>query len=170
MTLSELKTGLFGYKKASVYQYITSLEEQFSAKLVEKDAAMKQAAEQYQEKIQRLEEEVERLRKQCDIQREEQSVISGAILQAQRYAQEIRQEVQQEQQDARHRLEEASAEQTRQLEAYRSQIRAIRAAFEATLQEMDGTAQQLEREMEKVLEEQPKHNLTLFSRKPEPVA
>lgn len=37
MKAEELKTGLWGFKKFSVYQYITSLEESFSSKLLEKD-------------------------------------------------------------------------------------------------------------------------------------
>ena len=37
MTIKELKTGLFGYQKVGVCQYITDLEEQFAARLAEKE-------------------------------------------------------------------------------------------------------------------------------------
>ena len=86
MTLDELRSGFFGYQKASVYRYITSLEEQFSFKLVEKDAAAKRAAEQYQEKINQLEQELQAVREQCETQKNEQMVIAHTLLDAQRYA------------------------------------------------------------------------------------
>ena len=49
MTLGELKSGFFGFKKASVYQYITSMEEKFSSMLTAKDEEASKAAEQYQQ-------------------------------------------------------------------------------------------------------------------------
>ena len=55
MKAEDLKTGFFGYQKASVYQYITTLEEQFSAKLMEQDAAHKAETEQHVQKIRQLE-------------------------------------------------------------------------------------------------------------------
>lgn len=36
MKLDQLKKGFWGYKKASVYEYITMMEEEFSEKLAEK--------------------------------------------------------------------------------------------------------------------------------------
>lgn len=41
MNLDQLQTGFFGYKKFSVYEYITMMEEEFSTKLSEKDATYK---------------------------------------------------------------------------------------------------------------------------------
>ena len=36
MKLDQLKKGFWGYQKASVYEYITMMEEEFSEKLAEK--------------------------------------------------------------------------------------------------------------------------------------
>lgn len=36
MKLDQLKKGFWGYKRASVYEYITMMEEEFSEKLAEK--------------------------------------------------------------------------------------------------------------------------------------
>ena len=62
MHLDQLKKGLWGYRKDSVFQYIASQEEVFSQKLLEKDAQAEGAARQYQERIQALEEENRKLR------------------------------------------------------------------------------------------------------------
>lgn len=170
MTLAELESGFFGYKKASVYQYITNLEKEFSAKLVERDEEMKKAVEQYQQKIQQLEEELSKVRAQYEAQQEAQSVISSALIQAQRYADVIKHEAEQEQREAQRRFEAATAEQTRELDGYCSQIRNLRESFAAMLREMDDTMDQLEQQAERILEEKPEPKLTLFSRKTEPVA
>ena len=37
MNLDNLQKGFFGYKKSSVYEYISSMEEEFSERLLEKD-------------------------------------------------------------------------------------------------------------------------------------
>ena len=55
MKAEELKTGLWGFKKFSVYQYITSLEESFSSKLLEKDEENRAALVREQQRAQELE-------------------------------------------------------------------------------------------------------------------
>lgn len=67
MKTDELKTGFWGYKKFSVYQYINTLEEQFSAQLLEKDRESREALEQEQQREQmlaRYDERLSRLRGQ----------------------------------------------------------------------------------------------------------
>ena len=61
MRLEELQTGLFGYRKYSVYRLIVSMEEKFSAELLEKDAQNARAMEEAQAKISALEEELKTL-------------------------------------------------------------------------------------------------------------
>ena len=134
MTLDELRSGFFGYQKASVYRYITSLEEQFSSKLVEKDAAAKRAAEQYQERINQLEQELQAVREQCETQKNEQMVIAHTLLDAQRYAEQMKQESAQKQQEAQRCLDEQVAEKNRELERYRSQVQELRKLFLSTEQ------------------------------------
>ncbi len=170
MTLDELRSGFFGYQKASVYRYITSLEEQFSSKLVEKDAAAKRAAEQYQEKINQLEQELQAVREQCETQKNEQMVIAHTLLDAQRYAEQMKQESAQKQQEAQRCLDEQVAEKNRELERYRSQVQELRKLFLSMLKEMDGTASQLEEKIQTVQADCPDQNLALFHRKAGPVA
>lgn len=170
MTLSDLKTGFFGYKKASVYQYITDLEEQFSTKLVEKDEELKKVVEQYEQKLQRLEEELSEARKQFEAKKNEQGVIADALIEAQRYAQQMRQEAEEKRREAQQSLEEETARQNQALERYRDQIRQLREAFAAMLNEMDAAANHLEHKAETTQAESPEPNLSLFRRKTGPVA
>ena len=55
MNLDNLQKGFFGYKKSSVYEYISSMEEEFSERLLEKDEDTKKKEEEYKEKIRQLE-------------------------------------------------------------------------------------------------------------------
>lgn len=170
MTLDELKRGFFGYQKASVYRYITSLEEQFSNKLVEKDEAAKKAAEQYQEKIHSLEQELQAVREQCETQKSEQMVIAHTLLEAQRYAEVMKKETAQKQQEAQQRLAEQITAKNRELALYLSQIENLRKEFLSMLKEMDSTADQLEKKLQDVQADCPDQNLSLFHRKAGPVA
>ena len=64
MKLDQLKKGFWGYKKASVYEYITMMEEEFSEKLAEKVTEQKTQEEQYRTQIAALEKELNQYHKQ----------------------------------------------------------------------------------------------------------
>lgn len=170
MTLSELKSGFFGYRKTSVYQYITSLEEQFSSKLMEQEAQARKDAEQYQQRIQQLEEELAAIREQYETQRSQQLVVADTLLDAQRWAGQLRQEAEEQRQQASQQLEEEVGRQNRELERYRAQVQALREAFRSTLQELDGQAAKLEEQVDETLAAAPDHNLSLFQRRTGPEA
>ena len=51
MKFDQMKKGFFGYQKASVYEYIAMVEEEFSSKLMEKEEQYQQNEEQYQKKL-----------------------------------------------------------------------------------------------------------------------
>lgn len=86
MESKNLKKGLFGFQQASVFQYISDIEETFSAKLMEKDAQAQKNEEQYLLKIRRLEEELSDVREQFEKQKNQQVMIANTLLDAQRYA------------------------------------------------------------------------------------
>lgn len=71
MKLDQLKKGFWGYKKASVYEYITMMEEEFSEKLAEKVTEQKTQEEQYRTQIAALEKELSRVRKELEEQKKE---------------------------------------------------------------------------------------------------
>lgn len=170
MTMNELKSGFFGYQKASVYQYITSLEEEFSARLAQQEEEARQAAEQYRQRIDQLEEELRAVRQQYEAQRNEQMVIASTLMEAQRYAGQLRQEAEERLQEEQQRLDEAAAAQNRELDQYRARVEELRESLLSMLREMDGAALRLEERIEEVQDSCPDHNLSLFSRRPEPVA
>ena len=165
MTLGELKSGFFGYKKTSVYQYITSMEEKFSAMLAAKEEEAGKAAERYQQRIDALEAELRQIKEQYEAQRSEQLVIANTLMEAQRYAEKVKRETEQKRQEAQQRLEEAAAEKNRELEGYSKQIQDLRAQFLAALREMDDTAGQLEKRAEQLRESGCGQNLSLFCRR-----
>lgn len=45
MKISEIRTGLFGFRKTDVCRYIADLDEQFSARLLEREASLRETAE-----------------------------------------------------------------------------------------------------------------------------
>ena len=110
MKTDELKTGFWGYKKFSVYQYINSLEEQFSAQLLEKDRESRAALEQAQQRVRQLEQEVADLRRQQESRQNEQMLISSTLMEAQRYSEQLKQESNAREQEAQRQME-ASARQ-----------------------------------------------------------
>ena len=69
MKTEDLKTGLFGFRKASVFQYISEIEEECSAKLMERDAQIKKNEEQYLLRTQQLEEELSDLKEALEKQK-----------------------------------------------------------------------------------------------------
>ena len=51
MQLDELKKGFWGYQKEGVFQYITAREEEFSRRLLEKEAQADQALQRAQTRV-----------------------------------------------------------------------------------------------------------------------
>ncbi len=152
MTLGELKGGFFGYRKAGVYQYIIELEEQFAAKLEAMGENTRKLEAQYQRRIGQLEQERDEARRQCQL-----------LLQAE----EQRQQSEAEQRQEQLRLQEETQQQSQLLAQYRRQVEQMREMFRAMLAEVDGKAEALDKQLERVQEACPEHNLSLFQRKTE---
>ena len=167
MKLEELKTGLFGYQKNSVYRLVTSMEEIFSAKLMEKDAQNAKAMEEAQAKIATLEEELRTLRSEYLTQCNQQSLISNTLIEAQAYAQKLRNETQQQEEHLRRQLQDQAKQQKKLLEKYTDQILQLRASFQALLQTMDTQAGELEQQAKNLSTTAPvlSSNLSLFPKK-----
>ena len=167
MKTEDLKTGFWGYRKFSVYQYITELEENFSTRLLEQEEETKRLLEAERERARQLEEELNRLRKEYEDQKQEQMLIASTLMEAQRYAERLRAESEEERQTAQQRLEEEEARQNGRLERYADDIDRLRELLRTMLQEMDASAEQLARTMDQVRPEPSEGNLSLFRRRPE---
>ena len=165
MKFDQMKKGFFGYQKASVYEYIAMVEEEFSSKLMEKEEQYQQNEEQYQKKIARLEEELREMREQLEQKREEQMTIASTLLDATRYAETLRQETEEKIQAENRKWEEELAAKQRELNQYYAQILNVREMFCNLLHDMEERAGGFEHQIEMVKAAAPGRNMTLFERK-----
>ena len=168
MKTEDLKTGFWGYKKYSVYQYITEMETQFSAKLMEKDEEAKALLEQERQRSRQLEEELAQLRRQLERQNSEQALIASTLMEAKRYAQQLKDRADEQDQAARQQLEEALSLRDAELNSYDERLQRLRRQFTELLHEMDGSAQQPEADLEEPKAQAPRRSMSLFRRTPEP--
>ena len=167
MKLDQLKKGLWGYQKASVYAYITMAEEEFSAKLAEKDSRHEASEEQYRSRIDALEQELRTVKEQLEQQRSEKLEIASTLLAATQYAETLRREAEETAQKERKDWEQQLAAARRELEQYRTQISHVRELMGTLLRGMDDQARDMEQQVEAVQAVCPSHNMTLFERKRE---
>ena len=100
MRIEELKKGLWGYKKESIFQYIAEQEETFSKKLLEKNTQLEQLSQQYQTRSEELEAGRRQSQAELSALRAKQDRISDALLEAQACAGRMRMETQAREQAA----------------------------------------------------------------------
>ena len=165
MNLDQLKKGFFGYKKTSVYEYISSLEEEFSNKLLEKDSLNQKKEEEQLSKIQKLESELKETKQQLDTLRSEQMMIGSTLMEAKRYAERLKIEAEEEKEKAHQQLEHDLAQSREELEHYHAQINTLKEAFANLLHDMDKNVKKLDIQVQTLKEESPRRNMTLFERK-----
>ncbi len=168
MKLESLKKSLFGYKKTSVFAYISSVEEEFSTKLMEKDAQARKNEEQQLLRIRQLEDELRDVRQQLEKQKDEQLRIADTLLDAQRYADSLKKETEEKEESARQRLAESVEVKQRELDEYGEQIRQVRELVCALLNKTDGEARELESHIKTIRDNMT--NMSLFSRNDESAA
>lgn len=167
MRLDELKTGLFGYKKNGVYEYVTSLEEEFSLRMTEKDAQAKKNEEEYQHKINRLEKELEELRHQYEAQKNQQLMIGSTLLEAKRYAASLMQQADLKKQKEYEEWENELSQKKQELNEYHAKIINIREMFCNLLTSMDKKTNELDKQVQILKDDCPSRNMSLFERKKE---
>lgn len=167
MRVEELKTGFWGYKKFSVYQYIADLEKSFSAKLLEKDQEGRELLEKERARVHQLEEELHALQQQYDAQQKEQTLIAATLVEAQRYAELLKAQSEEREQAAQQQLKEALAQKDQELQQYDERIQQIRELFQTALQEMEHSTDHLAAEIDAVRADAPCEDLSPFCSKPE---
>ena len=167
MRVEDLKTGFWGYQKFSVYQYIASLEETFSAKLLEKDEESRALLEKERQRVRELEGELKALRQAHEEQQNAQALIANTLLEAQRYAELLRGRSEKREEEARQQVEQALEQKNRELERYGARLQQLRGMFQSALRDMDGAAEKLADEIASARENAPNENLHLFRCDPE---
>jgi len=125
-----MKTSLFGYSKASVCEYVAKLNEDFTRKLlgIMQDNEAKQ--QELQSKIASLEQENKRLRDEYDN-------ISGALLDARQYANNLRTMAEEENNNFRSANKQIYEEQIVRLKEFRDNINAIRDSLKTLTESCD---------------------------------
>ena len=91
-------------------------------------------------------------------------MISDALLEARSHAESMREDTLRREQAAQSMIREERDRQLGELETYLRRVRKIRENFLDVIREMDNKAQELEKEMEALREEVPRHNLSLFQK------
>ena len=155
MRMEELKRGFWGYQKEGVYRCITSMEEEFSARLMEKDAALAKLEEQYQARVRELEEALARAQEENRAQSRSQAAISEALLRAQDYAQKLREESQRQEETVRRDIAARAHRQQRELDAYQGELDRLRQTIRTLLEELDSRAGAVQGKLELLRAEAP---------------
>ena len=166
MKMEDLKTGFWGYRKFSVCQYIAAMEESFSAKLLEKDEENRALLERERQRVRELEEELSELRRQYEAQREEQMLIASTLLDAQRYAEDLKAEAEARSREAEKTFEAVKSKWEEEVDRHTARLNSLRERLRATLQEMDGSLEQLAQNVEETRSDAP-GDLLFFRRRTE---
>ena len=151
MRIDELRKGFRGYKKADVYQYVSSLEEMFSQKLAEADAAVREARAQAEKQVHALEEQLASLQEENQTLKEKQQLTFDTLLDAQAYAKRMREETLSQEQEARQNVQERRALELQELEGYKEKIDRFRETFRTAVEEMDRLAERLDLQAQELL-------------------
>ena len=149
MRMDELQRGFWGYKKDSVYRYIVSIEEKASKQLAEKEEKLGQLEAEMKQKITELEGEGKKreaeleatlavLREENAALRKNQALVFNTMMEAQKYADQLRADSAVQRREAQKRLADAVSQQTQQLEEYLAQVRQIRVVIQERLAGFDG--------------------------------
>lgn len=101
MQISELKKGFWGYRKEDVYQYISTLNEEFSKKLLEKDEKTEGLLQSLQAKNAALEQELVTLKQENEKYEKMYFAVSDSIINAQSYAVQLKNETKEKEQALR---------------------------------------------------------------------
>ena len=169
MKSENLRIGLFGFQKSSVFQYISAIEEEFSTKLMEKDAQTQKNDEQLLLRIRQLEEELSDVKEQFEKQKNEQMMVANTLLDAQRYAESLKKETEEREREAQQRLDNLARKKQQELEEYQVQIQHLRGMFHTLLSKLDGETHELEQCTKTIKDNVPDQNMSLFLCKTESV-
>lgn len=150
MQISDLKKSLFGYSRESVYQYISSMNEEFSRKLLEKERNTDELLKELQARNQALEKQIEELRCENDEYRKMHLAVSDSIIDAQNYAQQMKAETKQREQIQRAKIAEKIRGEQVKLAEYIGEIDGFREKLRDILADIDGTLEKSKNQAEKL--------------------
>ena len=155
MQLNELKKGFRGYKKESVYQYITTMNEEFSKKLLEKDEKNEPTLQELRGRAAALEAELAHLRQENDQRRRMETAVADSIIDAKTYAEQLRSESRRQEEALRAALADRMAEENRRVDGYAAQISGLRDHLRGLLTALDGELESAQDRLGGIAADQP---------------
>ncbi len=166
MNVEKLKKG-FGYQKESVYKYIAELEEEFSAKLSERENQINSENETLRERIKQLEEEIILNKKEIEEEKKQRNLISNTLVDAQAYAAKIREDLEKQRDEEQKKLTEEVERQKQIIELYKNKIDDFRRKTAELLKNFDEKAAEAGNRAEKLKDNMPSGNMSMFQKKQE---
>jgi len=148
--MDELKKGLWGYRKDSVYHYIVSLEEEASKRVAERDARMDKLETDARQQIAELEAALAALRAENQALRDNQELVFSTMLEAQRYAEQLKADSYHQAKQAQEKLSSAIEQENQQLSGYKKRVEQLRTVIQELLEEFDGKAEEVEKALERL--------------------
>lgn len=167
MKLDQLKHGFFGYQKADVCRYVTSLEENYSRQLADlENAAAAQAAE-YQAQIRQLERALQESNQRYEEQMQAQLRIPSTLQEAEHYAEVLHKEVEAEELHEQAVWQQLDAKY-RELNHYQEQISSLHDLFHTLLRSMEEQTSALLLQAQSIKNACPDRHMALFERTIDP--
>lgn len=160
MRLEEVKKGFWGYKKEDVCRYAAQLEAEVRAK---KDEEIRRLEEASNRRIAELEEALRAAREENEAMRAEQGSVAGALIQAQKYARQIREEADEFGREAHDRVQISVDRQLRDLEEYSAAAEVLKEQLHALLKDTLGKTEDIRRELNILHDKGPGSNLVDIS-------
>jgi len=148
--MNELKQGLWGYRKDSVYQYIVLLEEEASKRVAEKDARIDRLEAESRRQLAELETALASLREENQTLRDNQERVFFTMLEAQKYADQLRADSARQAKQAQEELSSAVQRENQKLDSYAKRLRQLRAVIQGLLEEFDSKAEDVEKALERL--------------------
>lgn len=161
MKLEDLKAGLFGYNKMNVFQLISEMENDYSAKLMEMHKQAIKIQEQQLGVIMQLEDELKTARKQLKKQKSKQH---DSPVYSRQYFAELKDEMDEKDREAQQMLNSLSGITQQELDAYQLQLQNIREMFHALMVSMSNAALKSIQQYEGKDDIASKQNMSLFTR------
>lgn len=156
MSLDEVKKGFWGYKREGICRYIARLEAEAQA---QKEEALRQQEEVSGKRIAELEEALRALREENEALRAEQASIGDVLIQAQKYAQQIRKEADEFEQEAHERVRASVDRRLQELEEYSAAADVLKEQLHALLKDTLGKTEDIQRELNIFHDKGPGSNL-----------
>lgn len=152
MEITDLKKVFFGYSKNSVYQYIVTLNDEFSKKIVEKEEKNEELLNHLRKKNEMLEQELKQVRMENEAYRKQYFAISDSLIDAQNYAAKLKEETKQQEEQLRKKMNDEMESQNEKLKLHRQEIEQLRANVRMILERMDQELSKSQEQAEEIVE------------------